>query len=131
MITNQLKTSITSRMSLLEIRTAHGNQFIQTSEILYIKAVNKHSIIFFKDLRQIETTKPLKWYHEQLPKPVFFRCHNSFIVNCLYFNYLCACELILVNNVRISLSRYKKEVFKNNLKCLYEITHLSEIKLVN
>lgn len=121
-----MSSTISSKMPLLEIRTAVGNKFIQTSEILYLQAINKHSLIFFHDLSKVETTRPLKWYQEHLPEPIFFRCHDSFIVNCIYLNFISSCQLILINNVRISLSRYKKEECKKNLENLHCITCLTK-----
>jgi DNA-binding LytR/AlgR family response regulator len=122
MLNDMMKANILLQMPLLEIKTALGNKLIQTHEIMYVKAFNKHSIIFFNDRNIIETNYPLKWYCEKLTEPLYFRSHDSFIVNCLYLNYFCACQLILTNNVRIPLSRYKKEKFMKNLENLCKIT---------
>jgi DNA-binding LytR/AlgR family response regulator len=104
-------------LSMLNVKTSRGDKFINPLEILYIKANNKHSFIYLTDLICIDSHHLIKWYEEKLPVPDFFRCHNSFIVNCFYINYTCGNSIILNrNNILIPLSRYKKDFYMKNLE---------------
>jgi DNA-binding LytR/AlgR family response regulator len=119
----QIAESIFAGMPLMEIKTTLGNKIVKTSEIVYIKSLNKHSCIYFNDLSFEVSVKPLKWFNEQLSEPTFFRGHDSFIINCLYLNYFGSVEVILKENIHISLSRNKKAALRNNLKLLFESTY--------
>ena len=127
MLNNDIKHNIVSKMPLLEVKTDLGNKLVQTSEILYIIANNKHSKLFFNDLSILKSIHSLKWFNERLNEPIYFRCHELFLVNCMYFDYLCSYQVILKNRtVRIPLSRYRKRAFFNNLENLYKLKHLPE-----
>lgn len=112
--------AIAKQMPLLEIKTAIGNKLIQTAEILYIKANNKHSIIYFTDGEFIEVNLPLKFYDGKLSELFFYRCHDSYIVNCLQVNCTCASDLIFHGKTRIPVSRSKKQALKENLENLHK-----------
>jgi DNA-binding LytR/AlgR family response regulator len=64
----------------------------------------------------------LKWYNQYLVNPCFFRCHNSYIINCLFVDYYNRQYITLKNSTKIPLSRTKIKLFKINLKDLYNET---------
>ncbi len=115
-----MKYAIAKQMPFLEIKTSIGNKLIQLPEILYVKANNKHTHIYFTDEKCIQANLPLKFYEEKLPLPFFYRCHDSYIVNCLYVDCTCSNELILHGNIRIPVSRSKKQALKENLESLHK-----------
>lgn len=127
MLNENIKENLTSKMPILAINTKIGIKFIKTSEILYLKANKKHSLLVSLDLKTIETTHPLKWYSLKLREPVFFRCHNSYLVNCYSFGCICGDHLISDDKIsRIPLSRERKSSFINNIKDLYRLNELPE-----
>lgn len=117
-----MKVLITNNHSILEIHTAKGTKLISLSKIVFIKAFNKGSIIILEDTESIETRYLLSTYSKYLPAPYFFRCHNSYLVNCIYVDCFSCFEVILKNNLRIPLSRNKNQSFRKNLIDLHNIT---------
>ena len=108
-----------SQLLILEVNTGRGNKLISITDLQYIKAANKCTIIFFDDFSNIKTNHLLKWFVFILPKPEFIRCHNSFIVNCQRVDYYCSNEIILKRMVRIPLSRNKKQHFKKSYNLFF------------
>jgi DNA-binding LytR/AlgR family response regulator len=93
---------------LLGIKTAKGIKFISLGEILFIRADRKHSIIYFSRQEKISTHNLLKWYEQNLPEPQFYRCHDSFIVNCAHIDCICGTRFILNDNFEVSISRKRR-----------------------
>lgn len=104
-----------NKIQVLEIKTTKGLKYISPNKIVYIKAENRGTTIFMGDSEKIFTKHLIKQFEMFLKEPDFFRCHNSYLVNCKYVDCVCSHEIILVNNIRITLSRNKKQPFINNL----------------
>ncbi len=101
--------------TILHVKTAKGIMIINPLEVLYLEAKNKHTFVYLNNMVCIETHHLLKWYGEKLLEPQFYRCHNSFIVNCFYIGYTCGESIILDKNIYIPLSRKRKQQCKENL----------------
>ena len=99
----------------LKVNTPKGILFVPTYQILYIRAENKHSDIYFVDSKKIKTNHLLKWYVSHLPECDFYRCHKSFIVNCHCIDYIIGYYLIMNGEFYIPLSRNKKQYLENLL----------------
>jgi len=106
---------ITRKFPILEVETKKGTMLIPLHKIVSIKAFNKGSIINPVNSNIIETKYLIKSYSRFLPVPYFFRCHNSYLVNCKYVDCYTSSEIILKGNVRIPLSRSKKQLFIENM----------------
>lgn len=100
---------------VLEIKTAQGLKYISKNRLIYVKAENRGTMLLLNNSDRVFTKHLIKWYERFLSNPEFFRCHNSYIVNCRYFDCLCSCEIILKEQIRIPLSRNRKKSFKDNL----------------
>lgn len=102
-----------------EVTTLRGSRFIYLKTVVYIKAENKSTFILLNTKELIKTSHYLKWYLKFLPEPVFYRCHNSYIINCKFVECFCNKGIILKDlNQIIPLSRIKKKTFKDNLMIL-------------
>ena len=99
---------------VLEIKTAKGIKYISYNKVIFIKAENRGTIIVLNNSERIFTKYPIKWYERFLLNPYFFRCHNSYIINCKYFDCLCSSDIVLKGNIRIPLSRNRKVSLKEN-----------------
>jgi len=106
---------ITQGQPVLEIHTQKGLKLININRIRFIKAFKKRTVINLVNQENVETNYLIKLYDNYLPSPHFFRCHNSYLVNCNFVDCFCSNEIILNENTRIPLSRSKKELFKENL----------------
>ena len=99
---------------VLEIKTVKGIKYISYNKVIFIKAENRGTTIFLNSSERIFTKYPVKWYEKFLLNPYFFRCHNSYIFNCKYFDCSCSSDIVLKGNIRIPLSRNRKVSLKEN-----------------
>jgi len=87
--------------------------FLDINEILYVESDGNYSSINTVDKKKIVLTKKLKEVNALLPEDHFFRIHNSYVINLNKIKefYKTDGYVILVNNVKIPVSRQKKSEF--------------------
>ena len=110
--------------TLLEVKIPSGIMPINMTRIVFIEAEKKYSIIYYdnqKDeaLQFIETYHQLKWFHNFLDAPIFFRCHKSFIINCFFIKCYNHKEITLSKRTKVPLSRNAMKRFKENMDHLF------------
>jgi two-component system, LytTR family, response regulator len=116
---------LASTKQALEVKTPDGLKIICFNNILYVEGAGKCSIVHFKDLSNLIAYHSLKWFNNHLSIPYFYRCHNSYIVNCGLVDYLRNNRVIFKNKNSVPLARNKRHTFKENLKYLMVILSLS------
>lgn len=100
---------------MLEINVAKGTKIISLAKILFIKACDKGSEIHMVDDEIIRTRYLLNSFNEYLPVPFFFRCHNSYLINCSFVDCHTFYHAIMRDNTPIPLSRRKVRILKEIL----------------
>jgi two-component system, LytTR family, response regulator len=65
----------------IAIPTTEGFDFIFVNEIIRCEAQGAYTEIYIKDSKKILVSKPLKDYESLLPEDIFFRIHNSHLIN--------------------------------------------------
>jgi two-component system, LytTR family, response regulator len=100
----------------IEVKTPVGFKIICYKRIIFVEAEGKFSIVYLDDCTTVITYHLLKWYNNTLLKPCFFRCHNSFIVNCRFVDCYNYKEILLDMNKRIPLARNRRRSFIENLR---------------
>jgi two-component system LytT family response regulator len=65
----------------MAIPTMQGLSFIQLKDIMRLEANGSCTVIYLSDGKQVLTTRIIKEYEELLPANVFYRVHNSHIIN--------------------------------------------------
>jgi two-component system LytT family response regulator len=105
----------------LKLNVKKGHALINPDRIVYVEASNKHSIICLNDQKKIELKSSLKYIEAILDEPVFYRIHDSFIINCFYFESIYNLRVILQGNFEVPISRYKKQLFEKNLEKYYNL----------
>ncbi len=91
-----------------------GVNFIDTTDIIYLKADNVYTDIFLQNSSSLTVSKPLKELESILPKPQFFRCHRSYLINVRFVKeYITSSggELVMSNSEILPLARDRKEEF--------------------
>ncbi len=91
---------------------------LRLSNILYISSCNHNLIFCMTDNELIEIRGKLDHYIAKLPQAMFFRCHQSYVINLRYCSALTTDGFQLCDKI-IPVSRsYQKEAlsrFSNNL----------------
>lgn len=96
------------------LKNREGIFFIQISDIIYLEARNK-AVVLHTVQRDFVSYQKIYEFEDKLGNGLFFRCHNSFLVNLEYVVALRDMYLILqdANETTIPVSKYrKKELLK-------------------
>jgi two-component system LytT family response regulator len=89
--------------------------FLEDQDILYAQSDGNYSTLYLSDGRKIVLTKKLKEIELLLPGNVFFRIHNSYIINLNKVKEYLKTDgyVVLESNHKIPVSRKKKSAFLN------------------
>ncbi|TXD49869.1 LytR/AlgR family response regulator transcription factor [Polaribacter sp. IC073] len=87
--------------------------FLDPKEIIFIESDGNYSTIHTTNNKKIVVTKKLKEVHTLLPEEVFFRIHNSYIINLEKVKEFFKTDgyVVLENNHKIPVSRQKRTEF--------------------
>lgn len=111
--------SSTLQSQFLFVRTTHSIHCIGKKEILYLQANGNYTKIVSKDGSEILASKTLKYFGPMLDQRIFFRTHQSYIVNLSFMQQLKmtdSYELVLQNGRKIPVSRSKQKSIQNILQ---------------
>tara|TARA_B100000427_G_C15491986_1_gene588078 strand:- start:375 stop:1115 length:741 start_codon:yes stop_codon:yes gene_type:complete len=104
----------------LEISTTGKRHFVKHEDILHVEAFGSYSTAFLNSGRMITISKNLKRIEDMLDNPLFFRVHNSQIVNLNRIHH-CNYRLHLVtldNGKGIPLAVRKREQLRHQMQQL-------------
>ncbi len=87
--------------------------FLEPEEIVFIESDGNYSTIHTIENKKIVVTKKLKEVNSLLPNELFFRIHNSYVINLKKVKefYKTDGYVVLENNHKIPVSRQKKAAF--------------------
>jgi two-component system, LytTR family, response regulator len=116
-----METNDLFESGVIEIKTEKGFKIISYNQILSIRANKKKTIVQISNAESVKSLNSLKWFSRKLVPPDFFRCHNSYMVNCRYIDCFSTKAIILKGNTIVPLTR-------NKLLKLEEILSLIQVK---
>jgi two-component system, LytTR family, response regulator len=102
-----METNDLIESGVIEIKTEKGFKMISYHQILSIRADKKKTIVQINDAESIKSLNSLKWFSQKLIPPDFFRCHNSYMVNCHHVDYFSTKAIILKGRTIVPLTRNK------------------------
>ena len=73
-----------SGLKKIAVPTSGGFDFILIDDIIRCEALGAYTKIHINDSKKIVVSKPLKDYETILPEDIFFRIHNSHLINLNY-----------------------------------------------
>jgi two-component system, LytTR family, response regulator len=65
----------------MAVPTMQGLSFVQLKDIMRLEASGRYTIIYLNNGKRLQTTRIIKDYEELLPANIFYRVHNSHIIN--------------------------------------------------
>lgn len=77
-------TRSVNMVSKLPVGSVDGIEYINQNDIVYTEANGNYTKIVLSTGKTVTATRQLKLIEADLNKVIFFRVHNSFIVNCNY-----------------------------------------------
>ncbi len=89
-----------------------GIEFIKVRDIVYCKSDNNYTNIYLTDGTSRLVSKTLKSIEIKLPEQLFYRPHNSYVINLEHVEKYYRSDggyLSMINGKRISIARSKKD----------------------
>lgn len=106
------KTNVKTTQSSIIIPLQNELQFIELSELVYCKSDKGYTTFHLENGTEYMASKPLKHFITDLPSDIFFRTHQSYIINITQIDrYDKSGFIILKNKKMIPVSQRKKEEF--------------------
>jgi len=105
--------------STIQIHVKEGILFVQTNEIVKLKANGSYTDIYLDNNKKITTSKVLKEYENLLSASGFYRGHNSYIVNLAKIEKLLSEDGYFIefrDGTRAEVSRKNKEELLEKIK---------------
>lgn len=98
------------------LRTQEGLHIILFKEIIFCQSDGCYTTFYLSGNRKLVISKPLKVYDEQLPRQLFLRTHQSYIVNTQFIDrYHKDGHVLLRTGAVIPVSVRKKDAVVNFL----------------
>lgn len=109
LLENQSVPDHQSKIVLTDLNTTY---LISTRDIVRCEGQSNYTTFYLSDGRKIMVSKPLKYYEKTLPEKLFFRTHQSHMINFHYFDRYDRSEggiIYLSNGDAVPLAIRRKE----------------------
>lgn len=103
----------------LVVSSSKGYEYIPVEEIVRIESERSYARIFLSNTRVIMVSKCLNEYQNMLDSHVFFRVHNSHLINLNHVKMYYRTDggyIEMSDRAKIPISRSKKEIFMNAMQ---------------
>lgn len=103
-----------NQLQKIAIPTMEGLLFFNLSDIVYLEAESNYTTLHFVNHPKLMASRTMRDFEELLPSDMFFRTHQSFIINLNFIKrYLKGDggQIELQNGHFVDVSRRKKEEF--------------------
>jgi two-component system, LytTR family, response regulator len=110
-----------SASGMIELSVKDGIFFIRPHDIIRLEASGSYTLFFLENNVKHMVSKSMKEYEGFLDPNVFFRCHNSHIINLskvTKFIHSNGYFAELINGATIEIARKNKDIFLEKLKKL-------------
>ncbi len=88
----------------VEIRGLHEPFFVKSSEIMYIEALGRRTVVRLEGM-SVESHKSLSVFEQEIRSDAFFKTRRQFIVNMKYIRRKDGNELYMENGEKVIISR--------------------------
>jgi two-component system, LytTR family, response regulator len=98
----------------IALAISDGVELVNTDDILYFESDGNYTTVFLNNGKEIVVSKPIGRFEEITNPAVFFRIHNSYLVNLNRVNKFIKGDggyVALENGKTISVSRNRKDAF--------------------
>jgi two-component system LytT family response regulator len=113
----QLQITQLSRLlsrQVITIQTAEEIRLVNTAEIIYCSSAINYTHIWLLDKQKLVISKTLGDIEKQLTPPLFFRIHQSYLINILWlklFKKGKGGSVIMVDDTKLEVASRKREAF--------------------
>jgi two-component system LytT family response regulator len=107
------------QLQKIAISTMEGLLFFNLSDIIYLEAESNYTTLHFVNHPKVIASRTMRDFEELLPTDMFFRTHNSYIINLNFIKRYIkgdGGQIEMQNGHFVDVSRRKKEEFINVAK---------------
>jgi Response regulator of the LytR/AlgR family len=104
-------------LTKIAIPTLDGLLFFNIADIIHLEAQSNYTVIYFTNHPKLLASRTLKDFEELLPPDIFFRTHNSHMINLNYIKRYIkgdGGQIEMQNGNFVTVSRRKKDEFLKN-----------------
>lgn len=125
---NAYQREIERKKDVYFFKTNEAERSVKTSDIMYFESMGHDIFIYtvdgnFKIKRERDRNMTVKFITEKFENKGFIRVHKSFLVNYLYIHTINYSNIILKNNLKISINPRKV----NDIKKIYQKFIMNEV----
>lgn len=125
---NAYQREIERKKDVYFFKTNEAERSVKTSDIMYFESMGHDIFIYtvdgnFKIKRERDRNMTIKFITEKFENKGFIRVHKSFLVNYLYIHTINYSNIILKNNLEISINPRKA----NDIKKIYQKFIMNEV----
>jgi two-component system LytT family response regulator len=98
----------------IALTVSDGVELVALEEILYFQSDGNYTTVFMKNDKSILVSKPIGRFEEATDSTMFFRVHNSYLVNLSHIDKFVRSDggyVVLNNGKTISVARNRKDEF--------------------
>ena len=109
---DSLKTTDTAEKKIV-LKTSESIHLVKISSIIRCEASGNYTQLFFENRKPIMVSKPLKEFETTLPDSVFFRPHQSHLININKIDHIKKTDgyqVIMTDGSNIPVATRKKEI---------------------
>ncbi len=117
-LTNLVQSFSTKSNNQISISTLEGIIFLETEKITHVNGSGNYSTFYMIDGEKIMASKSLSHYESLLPVEIFYRCHQSYLVNLQYVKKILTKEgnmVELKNGSQAPIAKRRKEELLSRL----------------
>jgi len=104
----------------LALKSMSYTQIVNVEDILYCHSDKGYTTFYLKNEKPVMVCKVIKEYEALLPKDVFLRCHQSYLVNTHHIKkYFKAGYIEMLNGAEIPISERKKSYVQEFIERLF------------
>ena len=125
---NAYQREIERKKDVYFFKTNEAERSVKISDIMYFESMGHDIFIYtvdgnFKIKRERDRNMTVKFITEKFENKGFIRVHKSFLVNYLYIHTINYSNIILKNNLKISINPRKA----NDIKKIYQKFIMNEV----
>ena len=113
-IASLLKTTAEKVFDRILLHTGNGPVFAQTNDITRIESYGNYTFVFLPGGERYLVSRNLKEFEEMLPMPLFFRLHQSHLINMAFVEKFLKEDggyAVMNDGAKIPVSRRRKDAF--------------------
>ncbi len=105
------------------ISTVEDTVFLEVEEIVHVSGSSNYSTFYLTGGEKVMASKGLKYFEDMLPEKIFFRSHQSHLINLRFLKRIWHQKSIIVlsNGEQVPLARTRKNNLLNKMKSLFKI----------